>query len=174
MNQSNEHLPFTGVTSIVGSDYLDVVLEYCRLASKAYLSELEADRLNEILELSKSDGILDFWLDEADHFIAHELNLTNEKSIYQFENQLAYMREHLVPQFIDYQEFELFEELQRHIKDTSQELQQHLRNRGFDPGPIDGVLGPRTHSALIAFQQANRLIPNGLPDEVTREALGLN
>ncbi|MBD2465733.1 peptidoglycan-binding protein [Oscillatoria sp. FACHB-1407] len=129
--------------------------------------------MSEILELAESDGVLDFWLNEADHFLAHELNLTNKESIYKFENQLANLREHLEHQLIENEKLDLFEELRHHLKHASQELQEHLKNRGFDPGPIDGILGPRTHSALIAFQQANQLIPNGLPDAVTREALGL-
>ena len=36
-------------------------------------------------------------------------------------------------------------------------IQRALSDRGFDPGPADGVLGPRTHSALAAWRnsQAN-------------------
>jgi peptidoglycan hydrolase-like protein with peptidoglycan-binding domain len=35
---------------------------------------------------------------------------------------------------------------------TVKSLQARLRNAGFDPGPIDGVLGPRTRSALQQYQ----------------------
>lgn len=33
-------------------------------------------------------------------------------------------------------------------------LQQALKCRGFDPGPIDGDFGTKTHSALYAFRRS--------------------
>lgn len=39
--------------------------------------------------------------------------------------------------------------------------QQELKTRGFDPGPPDGVMGPRTRGALKAFQKANKLRESG-------------
>lgn len=33
-------------------------------------------------------------------------------------------------------------------------LQQMLKERGFDPGPIDGIPGPRTEAAWLAFEEA--------------------
>lgn len=41
-------------------------------------------------------------------------------------------------------------------------LQLRLRDAGFDPGPLDGRLGLRTRAALIAFQRANGLAPDGV------------
>jgi peptidoglycan hydrolase-like protein with peptidoglycan-binding domain len=35
-------------------------------------------------------------------------------------------------------------------------LQLRLRDAGFDPGPFDGVMGPRTSKALEEFQAAER------------------
>ena len=35
--------------------------------------------------------------------------------------------------------------------------QHHLQRLGYDPGPVDGVMGPKTRAALAAFQQANNL-----------------
>jgi uncharacterized protein (TIGR02594 family) len=37
------------------------------------------------------------------------------------------------------------------------EIQQALKDRGFDPGEIDGVPGRRTTAAVIAFQKAEKL-----------------
>jgi N-acetylmuramoyl-L-alanine amidase len=34
-------------------------------------------------------------------------------------------------------------------------IQARLRNLGFDPGEIDGIAGPRTKDAIIAFQEDN-------------------
>lgn len=51
-------------------------------------------------------------------------------------------------------------------------IQLLLQESGFDPGPIDGQWGPRTGSALAAFQRAKGLPPNGELDAATLDALG--
>ena len=40
-------------------------------------------------------------------------------------------------------------------------VQQGLQQLGFDSGPIDGIMGPRTQMAISAFQQAHGLMPDG-------------
>lgn len=54
------------------------------------------------------------------------------------------------------------------------DLQTRLRNFGFDPGPIDGIFGPTTHAAVIAFQRSRGLVPDGLVGVLTWTALGKN
>ena len=49
--------------------------------------------------------------------------------------------------------------------------QQRLHNLGFDPGPIDGCLGPRTEAALRAFQKKHKLKETGRVDRGTAERL---
>lgn len=51
-------------------------------------------------------------------------------------------------------------------------LQVGLRAHGFDPGPVDGVRGRNTHSALVRFQRAKGLVPDGRLGPATRRALG--
>lgn len=52
-------------------------------------------------------------------------------------------------------------------------FQTLLRVAGFDPGPIDGIFGPRTQIALLAFQQSVKEIEvTGLVDFETWTALG--
>ena len=51
-------------------------------------------------------------------------------------------------------------------------LQVALRAHGFDPGPIDGVRGPRTSGALMAFQRKQGLQPDGRVGPATRHAFG--
>ena len=41
-------------------------------------------------------------------------------------------------------------------------VQQLLRSRGYEPGPVDGLWGPRTASALRKFQLDNQLHPDGV------------
>jgi peptidoglycan hydrolase-like protein with peptidoglycan-binding domain len=51
------------------------------------------------------------------------------------------------------------------------EAQRALRDLGYDPGPIDGVFGPRTRTALAKYQTSERLPVTGDLDAVTLERL---
>ena len=51
-------------------------------------------------------------------------------------------------------------------------LQVGLRAHGYSPGPIDGVRGPQTTSALVAFQRHKGLPADGRVGPATRRALG--
>ncbi len=55
-------------------------------------------------------------------------------------------------------------------RDDIRRGQQLLAERGFDPGPIDGIVGPRTRAAVAAFQDAQSLPVTG---ELTRALLEL-
>ena len=39
-------------------------------------------------------------------------------------------------------------------RDEVRSIQTHLAALGFDPGPIDGIYGPRTESAILAFKRS--------------------
>ena len=51
------------------------------------------------------------------------------------------------------------------------QAQEQLKAAGFDPGSIDGVLGPRTREALRRYQASQGLPVTGQLDEATRQAL---
>lgn len=51
--------------------------------------------------------------------------------------------------------------------------QQALKDKGFDPGPVDGVNGPLTRAALKQFQDKQNLKEDGRLGPQTRDALGL-
>lgn len=53
------------------------------------------------------------------------------------------------------------------------EAQTKLSEKGFDPGPADGLMGPRTREAIRSFQRANDLQETGRLDEATQQALGM-
>jgi len=53
----------------------------------------------------------------------------------------------------------------------TKELQQALKNSGFDSGPIDGKIGSKTKKAIMDFQSAKGLSGNGTIDSKTLEAL---
>lgn len=50
-------------------------------------------------------------------------------------------------------------------------VQQALVALGYDPGPLDGIRGARTRGAVVAFQRASGLTPDGIVGPRTREAL---
>ncbi len=52
-------------------------------------------------------------------------------------------------------------------------LQARLQELGFDPGPIDGIFGPQTERAVIAFQRHRGLTADGIVGPQTRQALGI-
>ncbi len=52
-------------------------------------------------------------------------------------------------------------------------VQEALKAKGHDPGPIDGVMGPKTRAALKAFQKASALKETGELDVQTAEKLGV-
>lgn len=50
-------------------------------------------------------------------------------------------------------------------------LQTELKNRGLNPGPLDGIWGPKTRRAMQSFQIENKLTVTPLPDAATLAAL---
>jgi peptidoglycan hydrolase-like protein with peptidoglycan-binding domain len=51
------------------------------------------------------------------------------------------------------------------------EAQRALRDLGFDPGPIDGICGPKTRAALEKYQITEKLPATGELDGLTLERL---
>jgi peptidoglycan hydrolase-like protein with peptidoglycan-binding domain len=53
-------------------------------------------------------------------------------------------------------------------------LQQALKAQGKDPGPVDGIMGPRTQQALKDYQKDQNLSQSGQLDNETRQKLGIS
>jgi peptidoglycan L-alanyl-D-glutamate endopeptidase CwlK len=58
--------------------------------------------------------------------------------------------------------------------DRVKALQQMLKNKGFDPGAIDGDFGNGTEAAVIAFQKSEGLLPDGIVGSKTLSALAMD
>ena len=54
---------------------------------------------------------------------------------------------------------------------TAKDIQNALKNAGFDPGAIDGKMGPRTKQAVMEFQRAKGLKVDGKVGPKTWEEL---
>lgn len=52
-------------------------------------------------------------------------------------------------------------------------VQEALKSKGFDPGPIDGIQGPQTTQAVKDFQRAENLEVTGRADSATLNKLGV-
>lgn len=50
-------------------------------------------------------------------------------------------------------------------------VQARLKNLGYDPGPVDGIVGPRTTAALKGFQFSQNLPVTGSADTATKNKL---
>jgi len=57
--------------------------------------------------------------------------------------------------------------------DTIRQAQQALKDKGFDPGPIDGKYGPKTREAVLNYQKQNNIVANGRLGGETYESLGV-
>jgi hypothetical protein len=51
--------------------------------------------------------------------------------------------------------------------------QEALKTQGFDPGPIDGRMGPRTRAAVNDYQRKNDIPVTGMLDDATMTKLDL-
>ena len=55
--------------------------------------------------------------------------------------------------------------------DDIRQAQTALKDKGHDPGPIDGIHGPRTSAALRSYQKAENIKVTGRLDSETRSHL---
>jgi hypothetical protein len=82
-------------------DPLNLVREYAKLASCKDLSEIQRDRIGEILESAKSDGVLDRWIEEVDHFLGHKFCSLTTEGLIDIDNQAARLAECLGAELTD-------------------------------------------------------------------------
>ncbi len=57
--------------------------------------------------------------------------------------------------------------------DEVKKIQEALKDKGQDPGTIDGIMGKKTREAIRAFQKSNDLKVTGRIDKETADKLGV-
>jgi len=51
-------------------------------------------------------------------------------------------------------------------------VQQQLKRLGYDPGPVDGIFGPKTEAAVKKFQRDSQVLDmDGIPGFFTKREL---
>ena len=58
--------------------------------------------------------------------------------------------------------------------DEVREIQTRLKKWGYYNGSVDGIFGTETKKAVVSFQKANGLTPDGIAGKKTLAALGIN
>ncbi len=56
---------------------------------------------------------------------------------------------------------------------TVREAQQALKDKGYDPGPIDGIDGPLTRAAVRSYQEKENINADGRLGPKTLDSLGV-
>ncbi|HEY9659373.1 MAG TPA: hypothetical protein V6C65_13030 [Allocoleopsis sp.] len=74
-------------------EVMQFALAYATLAASPSRSIEQEDRLAEMLELSCESEILNFWIDEVDHILAHEQGLLDEDDRESYKDQQSLLRE---------------------------------------------------------------------------------
>jgi hypothetical protein len=57
------------------------------------------------------------------------------------------------------------------VLDTVADVQRALVKLGFAPGPIDGIAGPKTKAAVVAFQKSVGITADGIAGPITKGKL---
>ncbi|WOD37862.1 peptidoglycan-binding domain-containing protein [Nodosilinea sp. E11] len=125
------------------------LIDYCTLALQPTLSDADGDRLGEILAQAIDDPLLNFWIDEADCWVAEHLEVLSPEVLKQQQSKLK----RLIGQtWVD----TLWHDLQHRTK----ALQAYLKRAGVYSGAIDGIMGPTTQHAIESLKTA---YPDDLP-----------
>lgn len=140
--------------------YLPKLWDYSQLAVKQDPSKAEADRLAAIYTEAETDSVLNFFITRLDGQLAEHLDLLDAATINRHGNQQALLREHLIQTLFD--------------QEYRSNIQELLKEQGFYTGPIDGVLGQRSCTALREFRKSlqKQLRARGLYDGAIDGELG--
>jgi hypothetical protein len=125
--------------------YRGILQEYCHLCGRTTLNDLEAERIQTILDDAQSDPLLSFLIDETDHMLAHQHHLISDGFIVQQQELLKNSLDHVWVEEI------LLDARTRYRDSQRKDMQKFLKEKGFYQGSIDGDCGPKTQAAFQDF-----------------------
>lgn len=157
------------VRELLEQKVLDTVLEYLELAVRPQLSEAEEERLLKILSHATSNGILNFWIEQVDFIVGHQLNLLNAEHLQEYANQQAKLREYASPDVYRYflESVMAVKDLPKTISDAKRAQQVVLQCFGYLP-EMAGVgikSGPNGYSVQVYLSSPIHN-ESGIPDKV--------
>ncbi|PTN12210.1 peptidoglycan-binding domain-containing protein [Nitrosomonas aestuarii] len=135
-------------------------------------------------ETGSMEGILDELSDSANNAIDAAQEVTTEttdimkdyvdENVADAQSAIGDMQEDVSTAIVEpvADVFEDAEEVVTATPDLTRRVQQALVNSGYNPGPVDGISGPKTLQAIKNFQQENNLAAGELTKETLR-ALGV-
>ena len=88
-----ENTKSNDVFNLTPPDYIELLKEYYDLVNATELSEEQAERFSEILEIAEQNEKLSLLFNEIDDFVMQELNLLDEKHLQVNEKQKESLRE---------------------------------------------------------------------------------
>lgn len=94
-NVENDNLMLEDILAKSTPTIMNIVREYYQLRVLSSLSNQQADRIGEILELTNTNQILNVWITEVDHAVGHERNLLDQACRASYKDQQALLREYL-------------------------------------------------------------------------------
>jgi hypothetical protein len=71
----------------------EIAIEYATITLNPNPSESDHDRIDEILAMAYEDPVIDFWITEVDHLLAHYLNFLEPKNRERYIDQQAILSE---------------------------------------------------------------------------------
>jgi hypothetical protein len=161
--------------------YASKLKAYCELALCSELDDQNAKKLEAIYTEAQQDPLLNFFITEFDRIWGERMGLLDAHSIQDYQNQQAWLREHLEETLIDQQyRLEIQQLLQEQrlyqgpldgvwgdrsvtaIKQFRMKVQRRLQEQGFYHGVIDGELGEQFVTAVRRFQKIHHLKDDGV------------
>ena len=98
---------------------------------------------------------------EQENRTLQQENGENERTVAQLEDNIANLKVEQTAQIKPNLPAQFTKTNSRPLKRTNKNIQRALKTAGYDIGTVDGKIGPRTRSAIVAFQKTNGLNADG-------------
>ena len=124
----------------------ELAIEYGQLISLLKLTDMQGERLQEILDCACDNGALSFWISELDHVIGHETGLLNPDCRRDYDNKKALFKEY----FMEFLEGAAVDKGPREIREFLERYSAEKENsQSIDPLSSK----ERPHSGAYGYQQ---------------------